>query len=43
MIFNESTDEFLKADNRTVIWIYDPIGCTGKAVFVKWIFINRPK
>jgi hypothetical protein len=41
--YNEAIEEFVEPDHRRIIWIYDPVGCTGKSKFFKWICVNRPE
>lgn len=42
-IYDESIEEFIPSNDRTVIWIYDGVGRTGKSKFMKWICMNRPE
>ena len=37
MLFDEIKNEFLKPDDRTIIWVCEKRGCTGKSKFVKWM------
>lgn len=40
-IYDLNKDEFREPNDRTIIWIYDAKGCTGKSKFVKWMCVNR--
>jgi hypothetical protein len=42
-IFDIDKKKFLDPDDRTIIWIYDSKGCTGKSKFVKWMCVNHPE
>jgi hypothetical protein len=39
LISNESS--FKTPDDRTIHWIYDPEGCSGKSKLVKWFAVNH--
>jgi hypothetical protein len=41
--YDESKERFLQSDDRSIYWVQDEIGTTGKSKFVKWLCINRPK
>ena len=34
--FDDGNNQFLKANDRTVVWIFDQEGAVGKSKFVKW-------
>jgi len=42
LIYNEKKEEFRRPDDRTITWIMDKNGNTGKSKMVKWLCINRP-
>lgn len=41
-IYDERKEEFIPSDDRTIVWIQDKSGNTGKSKFIKWICVNRP-
>lgn len=43
MIYDESRESFKVADDRSIIWIQDDKGCSGKSKYVKWLSVNRPE
>jgi len=42
LVYDETKEEFVKPDDRTITWVVDKNGNTGKSKFVKWICVNRP-
>lgn len=42
IIWNEMEQKFNDPDPRSIYWIFDPRGNTGKSVFVKWLCVNKP-
>ena len=42
-IFDESKNQFIVADDRKIIWIYDKKGKCGKSKWVKWLCANNPE
>jgi hypothetical protein len=43
LFYSEKTEEMKSSDDRSIIWVYDKKGNTGKSKFVKWLCINRPQ
>jgi hypothetical protein len=41
-LLDSTETTFKDPDDRTVIWIYDPKGCSGKSKLVKYLCINYP-
>jgi hypothetical protein len=41
-LLEQSESGFTKPDDRTVYWIYDEWGNSGKSKFVKWLFCRYP-
>jgi hypothetical protein len=40
-IYNEESNIFTKSDDRSIIWIEDKLGNTGKSKWIKWLCANR--
>lgn len=42
MFYDEKKEKFKDPDDRSIFWIQDKTGGTGKSKFVKWVCVNRP-
>ena len=42
IIYDERTEELKQSDDRTIHWITDKFGCSGKSKLVKWLCVNLP-
>jgi len=41
IIYDFEINKFKKANDRDIIWIYDPNGNCGKSKFIKWLSLNN--
>jgi hypothetical protein len=41
LIYNEENNIFTRSDDRTIVWIEDQSGNTGKSKWIKWLCANR--
>jgi hypothetical protein len=41
ILFNQKENRFNESSGREILWIYDPIGLTGKSIFVKWLCVRH--
>lgn len=42
-MYDVETSSFKKANDRDIVWIYDPAGNSGKSKFLKWLSLRNSK
>lgn len=42
IIYDERKEELRQSDDRTIHWVTDKYGCSGKSKLVKWLCVNLP-
>lgn len=40
-LFEDNDFTWKEADTREITWVVDPVGCSGKSTFSKWLFVRQ--